>query len=58
MQEADPEEGECSHIPHNGDVSDVSIYKFSDYDMEDEYNDMHAYHEFPQGQNGMKKTCK
>ena len=34
MQEADPEEGECSHIPRNGDVSDVSISEFSDYDME------------------------
>ena len=45
MQEADPEEGECSHIPRNGDVSDVSIYEFSDYDMEDEYNDVNVDHE-------------
>ena len=58
MQEADPEEGECSHIPRNGDVSDVSISEFSYYDMEDEYNDVHSYHELTQGHNGMKKTYK
>ena len=58
MQEADPEERECSHIPRNGDVNDVSISEFYDYDMEYEYNHVHAYHEFPRGQNGMKKTYK
>ena len=48
MQEGELVEGDCSHPPLNDDVSDVSIFFiFYDYDMEDEYNDMHADHDSP-----------
>ena len=45
MEEVELEEGECSHLPLNDDVCDVSIYYFSDSNMEDEDNEIHAYHD-------------
>ena len=45
MQEVELVEGDCWHPPLNDDVSDVSIYYFSDSNMEDEDNEIHAYHD-------------
>ena len=34
MEDVERVEGDCSHAPLNDDVSDVSIYYFSDSDMQ------------------------
>ena len=38
---------ECSHPPVNDDVSYDSFYEFFCYYMEDEYDEIHAYHDSP-----------
>ena len=45
MQEIELVKGDCSHPPHNDDVSDDYISCFPDFDMEYEYDDMHADHD-------------
>ena len=47
MQEVELEEGDCSHPPLNNDVSHVYLSDFSDFDMEDEYDNMHSDHDSP-----------
>ena len=58
MQEVKLVEGDCSHPPLNDDVSDVSLYDFSDYDMEYYDNDMHAYHDSPTRKKWSEKTIQ
>ena len=47
MQEFELVKGDCSHPPLNDDVSDDYLSNFSDCDIQDEYYDMHAYHDSP-----------
>ena len=58
MQEVELVEGGCSHPPHNDDVSDVSLYDFSNSDMEYEDADKNAYHESPTFQKWDEKTIQ
>ena len=42
MQEVELAERDCSHPPLNDDGSDVSLYVFSDFDMEYEDDEMNV----------------
>ena len=47
MQEIELVKGDFSHPPLNDDISNVSLYNFSDYNTEYEYYYTHPYHDSP-----------
>ena len=47
MQETGLSHGECSHPPLRDDVSDESFSNFFDYDIFNDDDDMHSYHDSP-----------
>ena len=58
MQEIKLVKGECSHPPLNDDVSDDYFSDFSDSYIEDDYDDMHAYHDSPLMPKWVEKTIQ
>ena len=58
MQEVELVKGDCSHPPLNDDVSDDSLFDFSDSNMEYEYDDIHEDHDSPIRTKWVEKTIQ
>ena len=58
MQKIELDQGECLNPPLHDDVSNDYSSNFSDSDMDDDYYDIHSYHDSPLHQSGMRKPYK